>query len=201
MSMSNAEIRAKILRAHYDLEMTRPGDFLDPDLLPRLMPGVPRNLLDANLIYLYESGLIRGEQVVSQVTPICTRIAPLGIDLVERPQIYSGRFPISVQVLNVNTNLGQVAQASSGASIAQTQTYSSFEDLRRLVDGRTELKDAERQEIEKVLTELEKAASERGLTQKIVDEAKKALAKYGWIIPPLVSVLSQALGLHVQSER
>jgi len=195
--MSNAEIRAKILRAHYDLEMARPGDFFDPDLIPKLMPGVAQNLLDANLIYLYESGLIRGENVGGQVTPTCTRITPLGIALVERPNMYSDRFPINVQVLNVNTNLGQVAQATSGASIAQTQTYSSFGDLRRFVESRAELKDVERQEIEKVLTELEKMASERGLTQKIVDEAKKALAKYGWIIPPLMSVLSQALGLHV----
>jgi len=178
--------------------MNRPGNLIDEPMeeLPKLMPNVPRNMLEANLLYLFESGLVRGMSVPSQVTPICTSITPLGTNVVENPQGYKD-YQLNVQVLNINTNYGQVGQASSGASIAQTQTYSSFGDLRRLVESRTELKDAERQEIEKVLTELEKVASERGLTQKIVDEAKKALAKYGWIVPPLVSVLSQALGLHV----
>jgi hypothetical protein len=36
---------------------------------------------------------------------------------------------------------------------------------------------------------------EAGLTGKVIEQAKKALAKYGWLIPPLIQVLSNSLGL------
>jgi len=194
--MDNSEIRAKILRLHYDLEMNNPGRFFEVDKLPTLITGVPQNLLDANILYLCESGLINGMiPSIGRVTPVATRITPLGTNVVERPGQYSERFTMSVQVLNVGTNYGQVAQADRRATVEQTQTYSSFNELRELVRKHTELNDTDRQRIEKVLAHLEETTAQKGLTQKIIEEAKQALAEYGWLIPPLITVLAKALGL------
>lgn len=61
--------------------------------------------------------------------------------------------------------------------------------------SRSELTDQDRERIDKVLANLEKTAGEGGLTKKIIEEAKQALADYGWLIPPLMTVLTTALGL------
>ena len=193
--MDNTEIRARILRIHYDLEMNNPGAFFKTAELPGLMPGVPQNLLDANMIYLYRSGLIEGFTSIGKAAPPITRITPIGINVVENPNAYSSQYSLNVQLLNIGTNYGQVAQADRGATVTQTQTYSSFNDLRRLVKSRSELTDQDRERIDKVLANLEKTAGEGGLTKKIIEEAKQALADYGWLIPPLMTVLTTALGL------
>jgi len=102
---------------------------------------------------------------------------------------------MDVQVLNVGTNYGQVAQAGGGATVTQTQTYSSFNDLRQLVRSHTELTDGDRQRIDAVLGNLEKTVAEKGITKTVVEQAKQALADYGWLIQPLIAVLMNALGL------
>jgi hypothetical protein len=98
-----------------------------------MLPGIPQNLLDANVIYLYDSRLIEGFTSVDKAAPPITRITRMGIDAVENPDMYSDRYSLSVQVLNIGTNYGQVAQADRGAAVIQTQTYSTFSDLRELV--------------------------------------------------------------------
>ena len=113
----------------------------------------------------------------------------------ENPDRYSDQFSLNVQVLNVGTNYGQVAQADRGAPVTQIQAYSSFNDLRELVRSHAELTEQDRERIKRVLGSLEKTASEGSLTKKIIEEAKQALAEYGWLIPPLVAVLTKALGL------
>lgn len=183
MPTQNDEIRAKILRIHYDLEMNQPSSHFDTDALPKLMPDVPQNLLDANLLYLCESRLISGNFAMGRRTPIGTRITPAGTNVVERPNL-AGQFALDIKVLNVNTNYGQIAQATAG-TISQTLTVSSFDDLRRLLQIHPEVKGDERQEIESVLNQLEKDANQKNLTQKMIDEAKRKLAKYGWILAPL----------------
>jgi len=193
--MDNAEIRARILRFHYDSEMNRPGDFFNIDELPKLMPDVPQNTLDANILYLCRSRLIECHMVCGRTTPPIARISPIGIDVVENPDRYSGRFSLNVQVLNVGTNYGQLAQADRGSTVTQTETDSSFNDLRELVKTHSELTDADRERIDKVLANLEKTTNEGGLTKKIIEEARQALADYGWLIPPLITVLAKALGL------
>jgi len=195
--MDNSEIRARILRLHYDLQMNSPEQLFITDRLPTLITGVSQSLLDANTQYLCESGLINTviPAAIGRGAPIATRISALGIDVVENPSRYSERFTINVQVLNVGTNYGQVAQADRGATVEQTQTYSSFNELRELVRKHTELNDADRQKIEKVLARLEETAAQKGLTHKIIEEAKQALAEYGWLIPPLITVLAKTLGL------
>jgi hypothetical protein len=193
--MNNAEIRAKILRLHYDCEMNRTGTFFNDNELPQLISGVAQNHIDANLVYLYRSRLIEGIWGAGNNSPSLTRITPAGIDVVENPERYSGEFSMDVQVLNVGTNYGQVAQAGGGATVTQTQTYSSFNDLRQLVRSHTELTDGDRQRIDAVLGNLEKTVAEKGVTKTVVEQAKQALADYGWLIQPLIAVLMNALGL------
>jgi len=193
--MDNAEIRARILRLHYDLQMNHPGAFFESKALPTLLPGISQNLLDANVIYLYDSGLLEGFKSIDKAAPPLTRITRMGIDAVENPNKYSDQFSLNVQVLNIDTNYGQVAQADRGATVTQTQTYSSFNNLRELVKTHGELSDQDREHIDKVLAHLEKTTNEGGLTKKIIEEAKQALAEYGWLIPPLITVLTKALGL------
>jgi len=72
---------------------------------------------------------------------------------------------------------------------------SSFNDLRQLVSGHTELKDEEKKEIESVLAKPEEFTNKGGLTKTNIDKAKEALAKYGWLIQPLIQVLIKLLGL------
>ena len=192
--MDNAEIRARILRLHYDLQMNHPGAFFESKALPTLLPGIPQNLLDANVIYLYDSRLIEGFTSVDKAAPPITRITRMGIDAVENPDMYSDRFSLSVQVLNIGTNYGQVAQADRGAAVIQTQTYSTFSDLRELVRSHVELTEEERRKIGEVLTDLENTEKEGGLSKKI-EQAKEAFTKYGWLVEPLVTVLKTILQL------
>jgi hypothetical protein len=95
MAFSSPEIRAKILRLHYDLEMKNPLDRFNTDTLKDVFPDIPENLLDANLVYLYESGLLE-----CRSTPIMTRITPQGINVVENPSLAS-QYQIDVQVLQI----------------------------------------------------------------------------------------------------
>ena len=192
--MDNAEIRARILRLHYDLQMNHPGAFFESKELPILLPGIPQNLLDANMIYLYDSRLIEGFTSVDKAAPPITRITRMGIDAVENPDMYSDRFSLSVQVLNIGTNYGQVAQAEHGAAVIQTQTYTTFSDLRELVRSHVELTEEEKRKISEVLTDLENTAKEGSLSKKI-EQAKEAFTKYGWIVEPLVTVLKTILQL------
>ena len=170
--MDNSEIRARILRIHYDLEMSKPGAFFQTAELPELMPGVPQNLLDANTSYLYRSGLIEGFTSIDKAAPPITRITPIGINVVENPKTYSSQYSLNIQYLSIGTNYGQVAQADREATVTQTQTYSSFNDLKALVKNHSELSDQDRERIDKVLANLEKTTNEGGLTNKIIEEAK-----------------------------
>jgi len=137
--LDNTEVRAKILRIFYDLEMNVPGSFLKTAELPDLMPGVPQNLLDANTIYLFHSRLIEGFTSIDKAAPPITRITPMGINVVENPNAYSSQFSLNIRQLHIGTNYGQVAQADRGAAVIQTQTYSSFNELRELVKTHSEL--------------------------------------------------------------
>jgi hypothetical protein len=177
--------------------MNSPEKLFFTDELQTLIPGVPKNFLDANVQYLCDKGLINPDTQagIGRGAPIATRISALGVDFVEKPSHFQGQFTINVQTLSIGTNYGQVAQADRGATIEQTQTYSSFNELRELVRKHAELNDEDRQRIEKVLARLEERATQKGLTQKIIDEAQQALAEYVWLIPPLVTTLAKALGL------
>jgi hypothetical protein len=195
VTLPNADIRAKILRILYDFQMANPAHLYSTDELAKLFPDVPSNLFDANIIYLRDSYLIQGRGEFGQVGPRDVKITKRGIDVVERPERYSRDYSLNFQVLNVNTNYGQVAQGSQGATIIQTQEFSSFGDLVQLVKSRKELTTEEEEGIVKVLRDLEKAVAEGGLSKRIVEDAKHALVKYGWLIPPLVQVLTKAMGL------
>jgi hypothetical protein len=174
--------------------MNHPGAFFESKALPDLLPGIPQNLLDANVIYLYDSRLLEGFTSVDKVAPPLTRITRMGIDVVENPDSYSDRFSLSVQVLNIGTNYGQVAQTDRGATVTQTQTYSTFGNLRALVQSHVELTEEERRRISEVLTDLENTAKEDSLTKKI-EQAREAFTKYGWLVEPLVMVLKTILHL------
>jgi hypothetical protein len=196
--MANGEIRARVLRILYDFQMQNPQRVLNADeLKSKSFPDVAQNFFDVNLIYLRDANLIDGRGEMGRVGPRDVRITKLGIDVVERPERYSQKYSMNFQVLNVGTNYGQVAQAAQGASISQTQTYSSFNDLKSLVKSHDELNDEERKEIETHLSELEKRAQDGSLSKTIIDQSKAALSKYGWLIPPLVQVIAKALGFSV----
>jgi len=100
----------------------------------------------------------------------------------------------NIRVVNIGTNYGQVAQADRGATVTQTQTYSTFDGLRALVGNHVELTEEETRRIIEVLSDLENTAKEGGLTKRI-QEAKEAFTKYGWLLEPLVTVLKATLGL------
>ena len=61
-----------------------------------------KNILDANLNYLFHSGLIDGALVGGRATPIATIITAAGITLVETPTNAS-QYSINVQILQVDT--------------------------------------------------------------------------------------------------
>jgi hypothetical protein len=193
MAMRNDEIRAKILRIFYDFEMTHPGEYMNPGYLPQQLAGISQNLIDTNLLYLCDSGLLHGEAyTIGSTTPGMVKITPIGIDVVERPDL-ANQYSINLQVLQVGTVYGQVAQASQGATITQTQTM-TFDDLRKIVRDREDIDTAEKETIKKTLDELETGAQQGTLTKKTVDAARNGLAKYGWLLPSLIAVLKACFG-------
>jgi hypothetical protein len=90
------------------------------------MMDVSQNLIDANVLYLYNYRLIAGIFPTGRVTPKHTHITNLGIDVVENPQGFSGQYSLNVNALNIGTKYGQVAQADRGATVIQTQACSSL---------------------------------------------------------------------------
>ena len=193
--MTNDEIRAKILRIFYDFEMNRPGEYASTVYLPQQLVDVPQNLIDTNLLYLCDSGLLHGTAFTfGTATPAMAKITPRGIDVVEKPEL-ANQYSINLQILKVGAVYGQVAQASQGATITQIQTM-TFDDLRKMVQDRQDIDADEKSAIQKILNELETNAKQETLTRKFMDESLKALAKYGWIIPPLTEVLKHAFGFH-----
>lgn len=63
----------------------------------------------------------------------------------------------------------------------------------QLVSSHTELKDEEKREIERILVKLQELTNKEGLTRSNIDKTKEALAKYGWLIQPLIQVLMKLL--------
>ena len=172
--MQNDEIKAKILRIFYDWEMTHPGDNLNTGYLPQQLSGVSKNLIDTNLLYLCKSHLLEGVSggFGTGPTPSEAQITPRGIDVVEKPEL-ANQYSINLQILQVGTVYGQVAQASQGATITQTQTM-TFDGLRRMVQDRQDINNDEKETIKKILDELETTAKQGTLTKKAMDTGKCA---------------------------
>src|SRR5271167_109870 len=172
--MTNDEIRAKILRIFYDFEMNRPGEYASTVYLPQQLVDVPQNLIDTNLLYLCDSGLLHGTAFTfGTATPAMAKITPRGIDVVEKPEL-ANQYSINLQILKVGAVYGQVAQASQGATITQIQTM-TFDDLRKMVQDRQDIDADEKSAIQKILNELETNAKQETLTRKFMDESLKAL--------------------------
>lgn len=192
MALRNDEIRARILRVFYDFDPTHPGEYLSTNNLVSQLPNISENLIKTNFLYLVRSDLLEATAYASSPIPLMARITPRGIDVVEKPDL-AKRYAINVQILQVGTVYGQVAQAAQGAAIAQTQTL-TFDSLRKMVQERQDIDDNEKENIKKILDELEVGAQQGNLTKKAIDVAKNALAKYGWLIPPLLGVLKASFG-------
>jgi hypothetical protein len=192
--MRNDEIRGKILRFLYDFNSQSAGELIQIGYLKNELRDIDQNLVQSNLFYLYEKGLIEGKEVEWEKVPISVRISSDGIDAVENQRIAS-QYQINYQIMQIGTMVGQVAQAGQGATITQTQAM-TFDDLRKIVQERQDMSNDEKETVKKILDELETAAQQEILTKKNIDTAKRALAKYGWLIPSLTEVLRYAFGLH-----
>lgn len=192
--LENKEIRANILRALYNFGMQRPSEWFQTAYLVTEIPSVELNMLMANVYYLFRSGLIESPAHSGREVPTHVRITPRGIDVVENP-VKAKDYEINLQLLQIGTNLGQVAQANHGSSVTQTQ-FSNFTDLKRLTRERNDLSDEVKNTITEVLDGLDKETQAGTLTKKTIDKAMETLSKYSWLIPPLTEVLKHALGFH-----
>ena len=190
--LDNKEIRAKILRALYEHEMQAAGDWVPTAYLRAFATYASENLFNAALNYLYDKGLIDGQET-SEPVPSIVRINSTGIDVVEDETI-AHEYQINFQTLQIGTNFGQVVQAGDGNTVVLAQKL-TFQSLRELVSNRTDIDQQEKTKIEATLDALEKGAQEGTLSNKTVAQAMKALEKYGWLTSPLIEVLRHVFHL------
>jgi len=80
--MENKEIRIRILRMLYDSHFNSPGTYVGREKIKEKL-RVNDNILDANMIYLEQAGLVELLKTLGSVFAMA-KITNLGIDEIEK---------------------------------------------------------------------------------------------------------------------
>jgi hypothetical protein len=191
-SLNNDEIRWNLLVVAYHQWMKNGQVRMNvPQLAKEL--GISEHEIGINIRYLYDRGLLLGSLVLGTIVPLVLGIAPSGIDFVEHPEAYQGRYAVRVQTINIDGDVyGQVAQ---GTVVKQLQEAPSYDEIRAIIDERKDIDDIEKAKLSEAVSELEKGISDGSITKRRLDQLKDYLTKYDWLWSLLADIIRKGFGL------
>ncbi len=190
--MNNDEIRWKLLATAYHQWMKNARVSMDVSQLAKEL-GISEHEVGINMRYLYDRGLLLGSLVLGTIVPLVFGITPSGIDFVEHPEAYQGRFAIRVQTINIDGDVyGQVAQ---GTIVQQSQKIPTYDEIRAIIGGREDIDDTEKAKLSEAVSELEKGISDGSITKGRLDQLKDYLTKYDWLWSLLADIIRKGFGL------
>jgi len=189
--VNNDEIRWKLLATAYHQWMKAGQVSLAVQRLASEL-GISEHEVGVNMRYLYDCDLLRGELVCGTIVPVVFGITPSGIDFVEHPDAYRGRFAIMVQAINIEGDVyGQVAQ---GTIVQQSQGMPTYDEIRAVIGGREDIDNSEKAKLTEAVSELERGISDGSITKTRLDQLKDCLSKYDWLWSLLADIVRKGLG-------
>lgn len=191
--LKNSEVRAHVLREFYDQEMR--GEFRGLDLAELAKRiGVPVRQVQVALKYLVDMGLLNGQYVLGTDVPIVMGITALGMDVIDDPQKFLGRFEINQQTVEImGPNYGQIAQGQQGSMIGQTQALNTFEEAERLIDARDGVSSPEKEQLKTSVKEIDFELKKDRFSVDRIKTLLGSLRKYEWLYPLIVNLVERSL--------
>ena len=186
-SMSNADVRAHVLRELYDQEM-REGfrGFNATDFAKKV--GVPQRQVEVALKYLVDMGLVNGTYVIGTDVPVIMGITALGMDVVDNPR----KFPniaVTQQIVQVSGDVySPIMQVQGSSNVIQ-----KFGDLSNEIDKHQDIGLAERKEIKHKLEELQSLLNQDDMSRARLNHILDYLKKYSWVYQPAVEIVRKVL--------
>lgn len=167
------------------------GIRLDKDKFAQLL-GIPVRHVEVALKYLVEAGLLKGTFRIGSDVPFIFGIATMGIDFVENPTKFGGKFAINQQTIQVGGNVyGSIAQAQENSQTVQTIV--TFEDVEKLIEQHKEVDPPEREKIKELLGELRNELSKESHSSSRLTTLLEHFKKYGWLYYPLLELATKTL--------
>ena len=192
--MSNDEIRILTLQHLYRLYHEDPKSFGINRVEMLELLNAQENLMDSNMLYLEQKGLVKLEKVLGSLWA-WARITAFGIDVIENKQMYKQQFPfITVQVQEIHGDVhGNVVQAKDSQVIIQ-QIDSAFQTARSMTESKTEISSELKKEIHENLLalqeEIKKKEPDAGKIQKCWNWLKR---NANWVVPVLAQIVSEVV--------
>lgn len=191
---SNNEIRYSILQHLYRLHFEDPSSFGIARVELLRLIGTQENLMDSNMLYLEEKGLVRLEKVMGSLWA-WARVTALGIDVIENKEMYKQRFPfITVQIQEIHGDVhGNVVQAE-GSQVTIQQIDGAFQTARSMTESKTDISQEVKKEIQENLValqeEIEKKEPDAGKIQRSWSWLKR---NANWVVPVLAQIVSEVV--------
>lgn len=188
--MSNADVRARVLREFYDQEMRGEHRGIESGDFAR-QHGIPQRQVEVALKYLVDMGLLRGFYVLGTDVPVIMRITALGLDVVDNPR----RFPeieINPQIIQISGSVyGPIGQARDQSQVVQT--IGGFSELEQLIDRRDELEQEEKMKLRGLLQELERELQQDSFSRSKVGKLLEVFRTYDWLFPLVKQMVTKAI--------
>jgi len=120
-SLTNDQIRLVILDAVYNEELKAPAHFgLDRAKMMELLK-VPENIMDFNVRYLEQKGLVKCMKVMGSIWYM-VKITAFGTDVIEHKGKYKETFSFVNTTIQVNgPNYGNIIQATNNSTVNFSQ--------------------------------------------------------------------------------
>lgn len=156
--------------------------------------NVQENLMDSNMLYLEQKGLVKLVKVMGSLWELAT-ITAFGIDVIENKQTYKERFPfVTVQVQEIHGDIiGNVVQAKD-SQVSIQQIDNAFQKARSLTESKSDISPELKKEIHDNLNFLEeevmKKEPDAGKIQKVWNCLKK---NAGWVVPVLAQIIAEVV--------
>lgn len=192
-SISNSEVRHRILEILYNLAQQKPSSMMEDNSLQKLLE-VSQEKMDFNALYLAEKGLVRLHWGFNKRW--WAEITAYGVDVIENKKRYSEKFPfIQTTIQTIHGDVyGNVVQAVESKVDFNQQVSSAFQEALDIIISKKDIQLTLRNEIEKNLRLLEKELRSQepdaGKIQKLWKWLKKNAI---WVIPTLSHVVLEGL--------
>jgi hypothetical protein len=156
--------------------------------------NTPENLMDSNMLYLEQKGLVKLVRTMGSLWELA-RITAFGIDVIENKEMYKQQFPfIEVQVQEIYGDVhGNVVQAKDSQVVIQ-QINGVFQKAYSLTESRADISPDLKKEILSNLTSLEEEMKKRepdaGKIQKTWNWLKR---NANWVVPVLAQIVLEVV--------
>lgn len=190
--LSNDQIRLIILDAVYKQELKEPGHLgLDRVKMMEIL-NIPENIMDFNVIYLEQKGLVKCMKLMGSVWYM-VNITAYGTDVIENKGKFKDTFSFVNTTIQVNgPNYGNIIQATNNSTVNFSQQVTdAFKKAHELIETKEGISAESREEIRQSTKALEAELKSKEMDAGKIQQIWKWLNKNAnWIVPTLTQVVT-----------